>query len=286
MDSEKQKTSAAGLRGKARARLWIGVALLIAGIAALTMDPRRLEAPTPGNLLFVLLSSSGAGLLLQGHPLAAWVGPSFPFWAMSTAAPIFMWIAFAMVMAGLIVTGVRPLLSRKRWTRFAPSLTVANGPLVAVPERVFRFDRGARFLKVAATGTAALALVGCALWLAGHAKGGLAMALAAGIAAMTFALCLWLSSRMRFRVDMPGIHSRVLFGEQSIPWIEVACLSQRHIVFPGLGQTYACYCVLSPAVEITFPATMPRAAELRRLVEQATGLTWPAEDNPPSGAGL
>lgn len=44
---------------------------------------------------------------------------------------------------------------------------------------------------------------------------------------------------------------------------------------PGLGQSWICFCILSPDRVIVFPHILEGAAELRAIIQNATGMRWP-----------
>lgn len=259
-----------------------GIALVFAGIMALAFDKASLEAPNAWNITFLILSSAGLGHLLRRYPLLAWIGASFPFWAMSGAVPPLIYIALGFVFVGLVLTSVYPLLSRKRRTGIAPLPQLARGPLVAVPERLYGFKRGTKWLQAITMFCGVAFLTGIVLWLSGFNDMGIVLALSAGTLGLTFAFCLWFNARLHFRIDNRGIHSRVLISEKSIAWEELGSLTLRYSCFPGFGLNYVYYCVLSPSREITFPNNMDGADELRAIIEQASGLKWPVPEITPT----
>jgi hypothetical protein len=252
-----------------------GLALVILGIMALVFDKADLEAPSAWNITFLLLSSVGMGHLFRRWKLLAWVGASLPVWAMSHAIPFLMYFALGLVFAGMALTGVRPLLSRKRRTGVAPLPQLKNGPLADIPPRIFGFHRGTKAIGVLTVVCGFACLAGCILLLAGRRDAGAALALSCGILGLSFGFCLWFNTRMYFRIDSQGIHSRVIWGEKTIPWDQLGALSLRYVYFPGFGLRYVYYCVLSPVREITFPDSMTGAGELCGLIEKASGLKWP-----------
>ena len=95
--------------------------------------------------MFMVLSSTGVAHLLRRHPSLSWIAASLPCWAMASAAPLLMYVALALVMTGLIM-GLRPLLSRSHRKGVSPIPSLANGPLIEVPVRVYEFTRGRKFL--------------------------------------------------------------------------------------------------------------------------------------------
>jgi hypothetical protein len=259
-----------------------GLALVIAGVMALAFDKTRLEAPNVWNITFLILSSAGLGHLFRRRRLLAWIGASFPFWAMSSAVPPLIYVALGFSFIGLVLTSVHPMLSRTRRTGVAPLPQLAKGPLVAVPARLYEFKRGTKSLKAITILCGVACLTGIVLLLGGFSDVGITLAWSAGILGLTFAFSLWFNARLHFRIDNRGIHSRVFFGEKSIPWEELGCLTLRYVCFPGFGLNYVYYCVLSPSKEITFPNNMAGADELRELIEQASGLNWPVPEITPA----
>jgi hypothetical protein len=258
-----------------------GLALVIAGIMALTLDKAGLEAPNAWNITFLIISSAGIGHLFRRYPLLAWIGASFPVWAMCHAIPPLIYVALGFVFVGLFLSGLRPLLSRTRRTGVVPLPQLAHGPLVAVPARLYGFRRGTKWLRGITLLCGVACMAGIILRLSGFVVAGLTLAYSAGIMGLTIGFCMWFNARLHFRIDGFGMHSRVLFGEKSIPWEELGCLTLRYLVFPGFGSNYVYYCVLSPSKEISFPNSMTGADELRGLIEQASGQKWPVpEINP------
>jgi hypothetical protein len=253
-----------------------GIALLLAGIMAMALDPSHLARPTAGNIAFVVLTAVGAARTLRRFPVLACLAASFPCFALGKALPPMTAVALALAVGGLVIARVRPLLSHRRPTGVTPLPHLAHGPVTAAPERVFEFRKNLGVL----TGITVLlwlaALAGTALILAGRAQSGFFLALPASLLGATFSFSLWWTKRVRFRLDAKGIHSRVMFGETSIAWNEVGALRIRDTTFLTYGARFRYFSVLSPDAEITFPETMEGAAELRESVERATGMKWPS----------
>jgi hypothetical protein len=243
---------------------------------ALAFDRTGLDAPNVWNLSFVAFFAAGARLSLRHYPLLSWLAVSLPFFAMSDAVPLFTYAAVACVFAGLVLTRIHPLASRRRRTGVVPSPHLANLSFTAVPERIYEFNRGRRLLQRITAVCCLSGGIGALVWLSGRREFGLTVTLTSALLAGAFALFAWLNGRMRFRIDSHGVYSRVLFEERFIAWKELGGLSLRYLDFPGMGSQFVYYCVLSPTCEISFPSTLPGAAELRSLIESATGMTWPA----------
>lgn len=182
----------------------------------------------------------------------------------------------AVVILGVVIRlAVGPTLpARRRRFKGAPLAHLANGPLVPVAPRVFVAAVRSRFITIVTWVFAALTVVLAVLSGAtadGQTAG--ALAVASAIISATSAFSNWFAGRVRLRVDADGVHGRTLFTEHHIPWNEVALLSLRY-VFMGSGLRLVYYSVRSPTREVAFTSRMPGADELRRTIEEATGVVW------------
>ncbi len=191
--------------------------------------------------------------------------------------------------AGLSLVGwlmLRPLLPGRRILHGGvPQAHLAAGPLVLVAPAVFYGGHKSRFLSVASVvlGVTTLALALAAARAADDdAAIYLGLAISSAIIAITFAFGNWFATRMRLRIDGTGLHSRVLFGEHTLPWKEVSSLTLRYVTVPRTGVRLIYYCVRSPTREFAFPNTQQGADDLRQLIARATGLAWPEPDITPT----
>jgi hypothetical protein len=187
--------------------------------------------------------------------------------------------------AGLTLIGwltLRPVLPVRRVVRGgAPQPHLAAGPLVAIAPAMYYGGTASRGLSVASMMLGVMATV---FAMAGVRATGddaslvLGLALGSAVVAATLVASNWFATRIRQRVDATGLHCRLLFGEHTIAWKDVSALTLRYGITPrtGLPQTY--YAVMSPTREFVFPHTQQGAYELRRTIEQATGLHWPAPE--------
>lgn len=250
----------------------------MAGIVALSINETRLERVDAPAFLFVAFTSVGAFHWLRRWTAVRWLAASLPFWALGNASDGMMAGALGLTMAWLVTGALLPTLpARRRRFGGAPLPQLASGPLVPVESRTFPCGRRSRLLGWAAAALAvtAAALAAAAAFGADAAvSGGLAMG--AVIVAATFAFGNWFADRMRLRSDEIGLHSRVLFGERTLPWREVADVHLRY-VFLGMGggMRIVYFVVRSPTREFSFTGSMAGADDLRRIIEQATGLTFP-----------
>lgn len=262
-------------------RPWYGLALFVAGILALGVDPDGLETPSAWSLAFLVLASAGPLLLLRRRaPFLAGILASLPFWAMSNAVPGLVLPAIALAAGGFLVATVAPLVSRRRRTGETPRPELANGPLVPVEERELRATRGLGPLR-AMTALCALGVpVGVVLWLAGRPGAGGITAYLGALLAACFGLPLWLSLRLSYRVDARGVHARVVPGTRTIPWTELSSLSLREVQMLNVGYRVVYLVVRAPTVEIAVPLSLPGGREFAAAVERAAGLTLPEYELP------
>lgn len=177
---------------------------------------------------------------------------------------------------------LRPVLPGRRVLKGGvPQPHLASGPMVVVAPAVYFGGTPSRGLSIASTVLGALAVV-LALVSARAAEDEaaiyLGLALTSAVLAVTFVFGNWFATRMRQRLDGLGLHSRLLFREHTIPWKDVSALTLRYVVIPRSGLRLVYYCVLSPTREFAFPHTQRGADTLRRTIEQATGMTWPAPE--------
>ncbi len=187
------------------------------------------------------------------------------------------WICGLSLVGWLIL---RPVLPGRRVLKGGvPQPHLASGPLVAVAPAVYFGGTPSRGLSIASTVLGALAVM-LALVSARAAEDEaaiyLGLSITGAIVAVTFVFGNWFATRMRQRVDGAGLHSRLLLSEHTIPWRDVSALTLRYVRVRGLHLVY--YCVLSPTREFAFPHTQRGADTLRRTIEQATGMTWPAPE--------
>lgn len=259
----------------------LGLGLLLAATFALTgSEVAPLEGVDLFSGTFWALGTLGFFLaiaprgLRSPNPRPGWalVGASVPSWALSGAHEAFMYAALAFVFAGLVRGALLPILSGSR-AKIGPRPDPIAAPLVEVAPQVYGFRRGIRVLQVLALLPALVAVTGLALGGFVSTETRLIMILVGGILSFSFCLSLWLNSRMGFRVDADGIHARVVFGETSIAWTEVAALGRQRLSTRG-GAGYDYRCVRSVDREVTFPDVMTGSHELAAKVEAATGLRF------------
>lgn len=259
----------------------IGLGLVLAATFALTgNEVGPLERVDLFSGTFWVLGTLGFFLaiaprgLRSRHPLPGWalIAASLPSWALSGAHEAFQYVALAFVFAGLVRGALLPILSGSR-VRIDPRPDPIVAPLAVVQPRSYGFRRGIRVLQVLAALSALVAVAGSVLGDAVAPEARLAMLLAGGIISLTFCLCMWLNGRMGFRVDADGLHARVVFGETSIAWTEVAALGRQRLLTRG-GAGYEYRCVRSVDREVTFPDIMTGSDELAATVEAATGLRF------------
>jgi hypothetical protein len=231
------------------------------------------------NATAMLLGSVGTFLVLHRRHLAlAWIGSSFMFWAMTSAVHWFIYVALGLVFLGLATSVAFPFMSRKRGNGPERLSHLANGPLIEVPDRAFHFKSGTKLLKVTLPFSCFAVFLGGVLWLTGSRAGGLTLIVTGAVLGFSFALSAWFNSHMCYRVDSRGIYSFVLLREKHIPWTEVGGLFMRYSAMPGLGQYWVYYCIHSTKTIIAFPHTIVGAAELRDLIQKATGMDWPESE--------
>jgi hypothetical protein len=191
--------------------------------------------------------------------------------------------------AGLSLVGwlmLRPMLPGRRIVNGGvPQPHLAAGPLVLVAPAVFYGGHKSRVLSIASVVLGVTAVV-LALASARAAQDEVAvyvgLAISSAIIAITFVFGNWFATRMRLRLDGMGLHSRLLFGEHTLPWKEVSSLSLRYVTIPRSGVRLIYYCVRSPTREFAFPNTQQGAEELRQVIARATGLAWPEPDITPT----
>ncbi len=187
--------------------------------------------------------------------------------------------------AGLSLVGwlmLRPMLPGRRILKGGvPQRHLASGPLVPVSPAVYYGGTRSRGVSIAGLvlgGTAVVLALASARAAQDEAAVYLGLAIASAIIAVTCAFGNWFATRMRQRIDGTGLHSRLLFSEHTIPWQDVSALNLRHAYLLGGSVRLVYYCVRSPTREFAFPHTQQGADELRRTIEQATGLTWPVPE--------
>jgi hypothetical protein len=258
------------------AALWphYGAALVLASFMALGIA-RTLDTVNAWNIAAIIMGSLGAFHLLRRWLPLAWIGASIPFWAMADTVPWLMYVSLGLVYIGFGTILMSPFMVGKPSIVSEPDSRLSNGPLTDVPERLFRFRSGRTLLGITLTISGLAVLAGAILWLTGAQEEGLILMVVGAIIGFSFAFSVWLSSCSHYRIDIKGIHGRVIFREKSIPWEQVCGLFLRYQSLPGLGQRYVYYCIRSPEKVIAFPHTLKGADEFRDLVEKATGMQWP-----------
>lgn len=258
--------------------------LVVAGFFALAASPAGIEAFDGWSIAFVLCVSIGAAMGLRKWEGLRWIAASFPFWAMSGAAPWPEFVALGLVFLGMAIGAVGPTLpGRRRRRAGAPLPHMADGPLVPVAGRAWPNAHPSRVIQAGAIAfgllAASLAIVAATGWNAATTG---PLALSSLIIAVTLAFSNWFAGRVQLRLDEEGLHSRLFFREHTIPWNEVAGLQLRYVFLPGVGGRIVYYCVRSPTREFAFPSSMRDARELQAAIEAATGLSWPVPDITPT----
>lgn len=197
-----------------------------------------------------------------------------------TFSDVFTAAVLLLLLAVVIRLAVGPTLpARRRRYRGQPLTQLAAGPLVPIAPRSFPGARRTRFLSFATVVLAVLAIALIAMAGVGYfasEMGGLGLAV--GIIAATFAFSNWFARRVHVRIDHAGVHGRVMFGEKTIRWQDLAALQLRYLFMPGPGVRMVYYSLRSPTTEIAFPSSMEGAKELRDAIEQATGERWPSPE--------
>lgn len=254
--------------------------LVVAGFFALAASPAGIEAFDGWSIAFVLCVSVGAAMSLRKWEGLRWIAASFPFWAMSAAAPWPTYVALGLVFLGMAIGAVGPTLPGRRRRRAGEPLPhMASGPLVPVVARAWPNAHPSRVVRVGAIVFGVLAVVLALAAATGRdpaALGGLA--LSSVIIAVTFAFSNWFAGRVQLRIDGEGLHSRLFYREHTIPWDDVAGLQLRYVFLPGVGGRIVYYCVRSPTREFAFPSSMRHARDLQAAIESATGLSWPVPE--------
>jgi hypothetical protein len=233
-------------------------------------------------LLFVFASSFGALRLMRRRRISKWFVASVPWWIVASSSGWFEFGAAMLTLAGVIALGVGPTLpGRRRGRPVTPLAHLANGPLVPVDARAYSTARRSRPLEIV---TIVMFCLTCALGIAAASGAPVevgALALSGLIITLTFAFSLWFSGRVRVRIDQHGLHSRIFFAEQTIPWPDVAGITMRY-VFLGIGVRIVYYVVFSNTHEFSFATSITGAKELRQAIEAATGLTFPEPEITPN----
>lgn len=232
---------------------------------------------TVWTALLVIASSAAALWLLRKQRSLKWFVASVPCWMASSSG----WFEFAgamLTLLGIIAFAVGPTLPGRRKSRGnAPPLPhLANGPLTTVPPLSSQIGRTSRVLTVLTIVVFCLAGA-LGLWAAAGVEPELtgALALSAAIIGATFAFSNWFNGRVRVRIDQQGLHSRVFFTEQTIPWNTVGGITLRYLFMPGMGVRVVYYVVFSETHEFAFASSMKRAKEMQVAIEQAVGMTFP-----------
>jgi hypothetical protein len=258
-----------------------GAALILSSLMALGIA-ETVQTLNGWNVTAMLLGSLGAFLACRRSLPLAWVSSSFPFWGMSGAMHGLVAVALALIFIGLGTSVALPYRVGKRAAGAEPLAHLAHGPVSPVPERIFRHKSGKRLLLFALPLCGCAVILGGILWFTGSRAGGLSLVLSGTILGVSLTLFTWLGSRMHYRVDPQGIHTRIFLREKSIPWTRVCDLFLRYQFMPGLGQSWVYYCILSPGCVIAFPHTLVSASELRDIIEHAAGMRWPEPGINPS----
>ena len=222
-------------------------------------------------------------MLMRRWPSARWIVASVPFWVM---APRYAWaefVALGLVLLGIVVKAVSPTLPGRRVRGGSALPRLASGALAPVVSRSFPSARQSKVLNIG-TYLFAAATVVLGVLASGASDASLlgALAIATAIISVTFAFSNWWAGRVQLRIDAQGLHSRVFFREESIPWNRVAGLSLRYVFMPGMGVRVVYHVVQSPDREFAFPSSMAGAAELKGSIEAATGLEWPEPEITPT----
>ncbi len=208
-----------------------------------------------------------------------WGAASLPFWVYGQAAEWILLCGVGLTIAAMAARAVGPTLPGRRLRRphLVPLPHLAPGPLVPITPRTFPGAHRSRFLSyaIAVLGPLAVALIGLAAFGGSTSPLLLALGLAAGIVAATFAFGQWFATRVHVRIDADGVHGRTLFREHTARWSEIGSLHLREVVMPGFGMRTVYYVVQTAEREVAFPATMEGAGALRADIEAAAGVQWP-----------
>jgi hypothetical protein len=241
-------------------------------------------------VLLVVLTGASIGILkwLRERGAARWFAASLPWWVMARSSGWFEFGAAILTFAGIVAFTVGPTLPGRRRGRASAIATatateketplpqLANGPIVPVTPRVYHTAKPS---PLTASLTVMFFILACAMAVASASAAEPlitgALALASLIITVTFAFLNWFSARVRLRIDQHGLHSRVFFDEQTIPWREVAGLTLRYSFLAGIGVRVVYYVVYSPTHEFTFASSIDGAKELQLAIEAATGFTFP-----------
>jgi hypothetical protein len=246
------------------------------------------------QIAFLTFGMVGAFLIgsprgLRGSSPALGLGcflASVPVWAMGNLHAAFPLVATALVFVGLLLATLAPMLSGRGEVR-APRSDPIAAPCIEVAPREFWYDRGARWIKLLAGIAALIAVAGLVVaWTADTRPDqvaaaelqsglGFTMAVAGTVISLTFLGCLWLNRRLSVRVDANGLHARRVFGEVSIPWSGIVALETSEVSVK-YGVAYQFWDVLGRDRVIRFPDTIGGSADLRAVIEAATGLRWQA----------
>lgn len=253
-------------------------ALLLVGLAASGAREHVFDSINPWSLIFVGTTATALAIWLRRRSFGVMV-VSLPFWVMANTHGAFMAVAVALTIGGLALVAVGPTLPGRTIRRDVPVLAhLAQGPLVPVASATYGGERS-RVLTWMARGFALIAVVLIVASAGGGdpaVTGGLG--LSSVIIAVTFAGSNWCASRMRLRIDARGLHSRVLLGEKTVLWSELAGVTLRYVFFPGSGLRVVYYVAFSPTREFAFTHGMQGSAELRSTIERASGLSFPVPE--------
>jgi len=234
------------------------------------------DSPGGWTIGVMIAAAIAIFVLLRRRAGLRFIAASVPFWIFANSATWIMQVAVWSTIAGLAVAAVGPTLPGRRKRGGGSALPeLANGPLAPVTPRMFQGAKRNRLLTIA---TAIFALFALALGAAATVRPSAAvlggLAIGSAIIAITFAFSNWFASRMRLRVDGVGLHSRVMFGEHTISWTDVAGLTLRYVFLPGLSIRIVYFVVFSANREFAFLASIPGSSELKTTIESATGLTF------------
>ena len=206
-----------------------GLIALVVAAAALVRHRGQLNTVDASAILFALAGSAGGFLCLLRSRAPRWFAASFPWWALVSAHPVFALLAFALTTTGLLSLALGPM--RPGQTVFRPGdplPPLAKGPLVPITPASFAGGSSSRLISALVAALAALALILTGLAAPDHPERSV-LAIAAVITASGMWLSNWMASRCRLRVDGHGLHSRLLFREHTVPWLDVAGITTRYI---------------------------------------------------------
>jgi hypothetical protein len=233
-----------------------------------------------GALSALLVLAVTAGILkwMWHRRISKWFVASLPWWVMTNSSGWYQPVAALLTLGGLIALAVGPTLPGRTRGRAkeTPLPELASGPLAPVEPRIYSTAKRSRAIEILTIVFFCLTVALAIATVAGSAPETTgALALSSLIIAVTFAFSNWFSGRVRLRIDPYGLHSRVFFAEQTIPWTDVAGLTLRYVFMPGMGIRIVYYVVFSPTHEFNFTSGMTGAKELQSAIEAATGLEFP-----------